>query len=331
MNKEIPKVSLIVPIYNVEKFLEKCLDSLVAQTLDGMEIILVDDGSTDNSSRIAAQYAVKYDNMQLLHKVNGGLSDARNYGMKYATGKYIAFLDSDDYVEPEMYQKLYEKAEEDNSDIVECNLYHDFQDSITPEYGNKIYDKGEMIRIGRSVVWNKIYRRDWLEQQGVLFPKGLIYEDVEFFCEIVPGIRKMSYIDDVLIHYVQRSVSINNKSTIKTKQILVILKNIIQYYKEKHIFNEYSQSIEYLCIRIILCSSYMRMIRIADKAQRQETLRANYAFLEKEFPRWKKNVYLKKQKDFKGIYMKLMNKPIYWGMAGLWSFSCKLFPKNKKY
>lgn len=332
MEKVKPKISVIVPVYNVEDYLEKCLESLVNQSLQDIEIILVDDGSTDSSSDIIKKYAEKYSNIHAYHKKNGGLSDARNYGLRYAIGEYIAFLDSDDYVELNMYELLYKKAKLEDSDIVECNLYHDFLDEITPEYGRKIYDKGEMIRIGRSVVWNKIYKRTWLKETDVIFPRGLIYEDVEFYCKIVPWTQKVSYIDDVLIHYVQRSSSINNKSTIKTKQILNILENIIEYYKINNLYTKYYESIEYLCARIVLCSSFSRMLHIEDRKQRMNALNANYTFLTTKFPKWKKNKYIKEQHDLKGMYMRCMNNSfLYWGIAGLWTLKIKFFEKNRKY
>src|SRR5699024_7335683 len=113
------KVSIIVPVYGVEEWLSRCLDSLVNQTLNDIEIIVVNDGSPDNSQAIIDEYERKYPDMvKGYQKENGGLSDARNYGMKYATGEYIAFVDSDDYVDLTMYEKLYLKAKEDNADAV---------------------------------------------------------------------------------------------------------------------------------------------------------------------------------------------------------------------
>ena len=116
----MPKVSVIVPVYNVEKYIDKCLKSLVNQTLSDIEIIVVNDGSTDNSETIIKQYLEKYQNkIKYVIKQNGGLSDARNYGMKFATGEYIAFLDSDDYVDNTIYEKMYNKATEEQCDFVE--------------------------------------------------------------------------------------------------------------------------------------------------------------------------------------------------------------------
>ena len=113
----MPKVSVIVPVYNVEKYIEKCLESLVNQTLKDIEIIIVNDGSKDKSEKIINKFLSKYKNIVYVEKQNGGLSDARNYGMKYAKGEYIAFLDSDDYVDTTIYEKMYNKAKEENADF----------------------------------------------------------------------------------------------------------------------------------------------------------------------------------------------------------------------
>ena len=123
------KVSVIVPVYNVEKYLEKCLDSLVNQTLKEIEIIIVNDGSPDNSHKIIDKYTKKYKNIKAYLKENGGLSDARNYGLKKASGEYIAFLDSDDFVKEDMYQKMYEKAKSGNFDMIVCDLNYKSENS----------------------------------------------------------------------------------------------------------------------------------------------------------------------------------------------------------
>ena len=301
------KVSVIVPVYNVYDYLDKCLNSLVNQTLQDIEIIVVNDGATDDSQSIIDKYTNEYSNVKCYIKENGGLSDARNYGMPYATGEYIGFIDSDDYVDLDMYEILYNKAVEDDSDIVECNLHHTYSDYEDDEIGVKIYDKKEMIMNGRSVVWNKIYKRDWLMETGVIFPKGLIYEDVNFFVKLVPYIRKYSYVDAISVHYVQRESSINNMSSKKTLQILDILEDIFKYYEQKGIYEEYYDALEYLTTRIILCSSFMRMSKIVDNKTRKEALDLNYKLLTERFPDWKKNKFLKKNKGKRVLYMKTVN------------------------
>ncbi|EFK79343.1 hypothetical protein HMPREF9269_0583 [Ligilactobacillus salivarius ACS-116-V-Col5a] len=120
------KISIIVPIYNVEKYLKRSLDSLVNQTLEDIEIILVDDGSTDNSHKIAEDYKENYSNVLLVTKENGGLSDARNFGLQYASGEYIAFIDSDDYVESQMFERMYNLSENGRKKIIESNFLWEF-------------------------------------------------------------------------------------------------------------------------------------------------------------------------------------------------------------
>ena len=114
-------VSIIVPVYNVQDYLPKCLDSLLAQTYKNIEIIVVNDGSPDDSQRVIDEYAARDSRIVAVSKPNGGLSDARNFGMQYAQGEYIGFVDGDDYVEPDMYEKMLTKAKQEDSDIVECN------------------------------------------------------------------------------------------------------------------------------------------------------------------------------------------------------------------
>ena len=177
----MPKVSVIVPVYNVERYLGKCLDSLVNQTLDDIEIIIVNDGSTDASKYVIEQYIGKYENIKYYEKENGGLSDARNYGLQFAKGKYIAFLDSDDYVDTNLYKKMYEKAKKEDSDMVEGNFYWVYDKKTKKDIGEKYKGKKQMLEKARVVAWNKLYKKEILDKAKVEFPKGLRYEDVEFF------------------------------------------------------------------------------------------------------------------------------------------------------
>ena len=187
----MPKVSVIVPFYNVEGYIEKCLETLVNQTLEDIEIILVNDGSKDRSIEIVNKFLEAYpEKLVYLEKENGGLSDARNYAIPYAKGEYIAFLDSDDYVEKDMYQKMYELAKKENSDMVECDFYWEYPDKLKKDVGVIYNGKKEMLENVRVVAWNKLIRREILEKTEVKFPKGYRYEDVEFTYKLVPLIKK---------------------------------------------------------------------------------------------------------------------------------------------
>lgn len=306
------KVSIIVPVYNVEKYLKKCLDSLINQTLKEIEIIIVNDGSTDNSELIIKIYTENYpDKIKVINKENGGLSDARNYGIPYATGEYIAFLDSDDYVELDTYEKMYNKAKEDDSDLVECDFIWEYPDRKKVDTGKIYKNKKEMLTYARVVAWNKLIKRSLIEEHKMEFPKGLRYEDVEFFYKMVPYYNKVSFVKEPLIHYIQRSSSISNTQNERTKEIFTIMDNVIKYYKENNLYEEYKTELEYTYARLLLCSSLFRITKIEDAKIRKQLLDETWTRLNNEFPNWKKNEILKKDKSAKNFYMKTVNKFTY--------------------
>jgi len=308
----MPKVSIIVPVYNVENYIEKCLESLVKQTLEDIEIIIVNDGSTDNSIKVINNYIKKYPQKIIyLEKKNGGLSDARNYGIPYAKGKYIAFLDSDDYVEKNIYQKMYELAEKENSDFVECDFYWEYPNKIKEDIGIIYNGKHEMIQNIRVIAWNKLIKREIIEKNEILFPKGYRYEDVEFTYKLIPYINNISFLKEPLVHYIQREHSISNLQNERTKEIFDVLQHVIDYYKEKDIYEEYNEDLEYIYTRYLLCSSLLRMIKINDKKIRNKCINETWQNLNTKFPNWKKNKILKKKKTLKDFYMKTINKTTY--------------------
>ncbi|MBQ9298390.1 MAG: glycosyltransferase [Clostridia bacterium] len=308
----MPKVSVIVPVYNVEKYIEKCLDSLVNQTLKDIELIIVNDGSTDSSEQIILKYKDKNSNIMYLTKENGGLSDARNFGIPYATGDYIAFLDSDDYVELSLYEKLYNKAIETNADMVECDFYWEYSETKMIHDRNARYkDKSDMYANARVVAWNKLYKREVLLNSGVQFPKGLRYEDLEFFYKILPKLRKIELIEEPLIHYVQRNNSITYTQNEKTRDIFTILDNIIDYYKTNNLYDEYKKELEYMYTRILFASSFRRMTKIADKSIKKECLKETIEKVYNTFPDWKKNKILRTSKGLKNFYLRSINKFTY--------------------
>ena len=303
----MPKVSLIIPVYNVENYIEKCLNSVVNQTLKDMEVIIVNDGSKDLSKQKIQKYLEKYPWIKYLEKENGGLSDARNYGMPYATGKYIAFLDSDDYVEETMYEEMYNIAEKENADMVDCDFVWEYPNRKRKDIGKIYKTKKEMIEKCRVVAWNKIIKREILEKTKIKFPVGLRYEDMEFFYKLVPYINKVSFIKKCFVHYVQRENSIANTQNVRTKEIFIILDNVISYYKEKGLYDEYRDELEYIYVKFLLCSSLKRISKIAEKKERKQAQKETWDNINKKFPNWRKNPILKK-KNLKNLYIKSNNK-----------------------
>lgn len=308
----MPKVSVIVPIYNVEKYLEKCINSLLSQTLEDIQIILVNDGSKDNSGNIAKEYEKNNkDRVIYVEKENGGLSDARNYGLKYATGDFIAFLDSDDYIEKNAYEKMYNKAIEENADYVECDFIWEFPNKIRVDKQYPYKNKKEMLSFVRVVAWNKLIKRQLIIDNNLEFPKGLRYEDVEFTYKLIPFINKFAYVDKPFIHYVQREGSIANVQNERTAEIFTVLDNVIEFYKKNNIYEKYRDELEYNYARYLLCSSLKRMCKIKDKTIREKLLTESWKRLNSNFPNWKENVILKAVNIGKNKYMRTVNKSTY--------------------
>ena len=261
-------ISVIVPVYNVEKYIEKCLKSLVEQTLKNIEIIIVNDGSTDNSKKIISKFAEKYSNIKYYEKTNGGLSSARNYGIKYANGEYVAFLDSEDYVEKNLYELMYKKALQENSDMVECDFIWEYYGKngeivkTKKDKRKKFKTLNQYVKNARVVAWNKLIKKQIIDDFNIRFPEGLIYEDIEFFYKLFPHLNKISYVNIYGIHYVQRNGSILNSNPEKIGDIFKILDNVIKYYRDLDI---YENEMKYRYRRILLGSSMKRILKIKDK------------------------------------------------------------------
>lgn len=306
----MPKVSVIVPFYNVEKYIEKCLNSLVNQTLEEIEIILVNDGSQDNSEKIAKEFQEKYPNkIKYYAKPNGGLGDARNFGINYAAGEYIAFLDSDDYVESTMYEEMYEKAKQEDADMVECDFWWEYPNKKREDIGLEYANQKEMLYKSRVVAWNKLIKTEiYKNHPEARFSVGLRYEDVEGFYKILPYINKVGYVRKCFIHYIQRQGSISNTQNKKNEEIFTVLDNVIEYYKNNNLYDEFQEELEYVYARYLLCSSFLRIVKIKDKSIKQELLNKTWENLNTMFPKWKKNRILNKNKTMKNLYIKSVNK-----------------------
>lgn len=306
------KVSIIVPIYNVERYLQDCLESLLHQTLSDVEVLLVNDGTKDNSGIIAKRYADKYPQFfKYLEKENGGLSDARNFAMPYVTGKYVAFVDSDDYVAPTMFEKLYNLAESKSIDIVDCEFEFIYEDTgkHKPVSFLAYKEKHNCLIVAYPNAWNKLYRTDWLKSLNVEFPKGLWHEDIEFFFKILPFANMVPVtVHEPLYYYRQRSGSIMSKPDRRILDLHKIYGNIILYYKEKGIYEEYNNTIEYKYLKTTCCNFLMRMLAIKDKKFKREIINESWCLFCKAFPNWRKNPYLKSF-NIINLYLRLMSRP----------------------
>lgn len=210
------KISVIVPVYKVEPYLDKCVSSIVNQTYKNLEIILVDDGSPDNCPAMCDAWAEKDSRIRVIHKTNGGLSDARNAGMTVATGELMAFVDSDDWIAPDMYEYLYQRLTEDNSDIAACGVQMVWENKTPSRMltrdGNCVLNQEEAMRAIieeswlKQPVWYKLYKTDLI--RDILFPMGKCHEDVFWSYQAVGSAKKVSVSDHVGYYYLQRGGSI---------------------------------------------------------------------------------------------------------------------------
>lgn len=222
------EISIIVPVYNVEKYLENCIESILNQTFKDFELILVDDGSTDNSGKICDIYEKKDSRIKVIHKNNGGLSSARNAGLDIACGKYVGFIDSDDSIHPRMYEILYDLIKKYESDISCCN-YKKIYDIFKDEYENvnsleviemsnieaikNLYDKEIGVKL--VIACNKLYRKNLFD--NIRYKVGRVHEDEFMAHRILYNCKKITYVDNELYYYLQREGSIMSQISYKRK------------------------------------------------------------------------------------------------------------------
>ena len=251
------KLSVIIPVYNVENYLKECLDSITNQTVKDIEIICIDDGSTDNSPKILKEYQKKDSRIKIITKENGGQASARNLGIKEAQGEYIAFIDSDDFIEPEMLEKLYTKAMDNNLDIAMCkiatynNQTKEIKDNvwyymlgIFRDFEKEIFNHKDTKEFTCNIAvtpYNKIYKTSLIKDNDILFPEGLIFEDEKFFYDTYLRAKRVSIIPEFLYYY-----RVNRKgSTVDIEKendytdIIEISKQIRQTFKETNNYEDY--------------------------------------------------------------------------------------------
>lgn len=236
MNNEL--ISIIVPVYKVEKYLERCVKSIQEQTYTNLEIILVDDGSPDRCGQLCDEFAKLDERIKVYHKENGGLSDARNYGVERANGEYIGFVDSDDYIHESMYEKLYEAIKKSGTLIVECGLTRVYKNTLRPHYEGEDYflilDKQgylkeylENRRLYGSA-WCKLIHRDLAKK--IKFPIGKIYEDAFYTLELLNNVDKYTLISGNYYYYYIRENSITTRPfSSKDMNYIEIMEKICNY------------------------------------------------------------------------------------------------------
>lgn len=264
------KVSVVVPIYNIEKYVGRCVESILKQTYSDIEVILVLDGSTDGSANICKKFSD--DRIVILEKENGGLSDARNYGLRYAKGEYIMFIDGDDFVDEKLVETLLLNIERTGADISVCSYVNYYDNGETREcykHENKnnieIYNRKQAILkiIDRNIAfrqcaWNKMYKRELF--RDVLYPVGKLYEDLGTTYKLVLRANKIVYSHQNLYYYVQRANSItkthifSDREYDRIEQADIFCNEVTKRYPEyKYQFMRF-QIMQYLAVINIMIS-----------------------------------------------------------------------------
>ncbi len=297
-----PRVSVIVPVYNAEKFLSLCLDSLVKQTYSNLEIIVINDGSTDGSQEIISNYQKRYPQIISYQKKNEGIAETRNFGLSKISGEYFGFLDSDDIAETTMIEKMINKAIEEKSELVVSNFTWVYpKQEILQQEGP--YEEGkEMVIRLFATLWNKLYKTEFIKSTQLQFPSGNRYEDAYFLYCLAPQVKKLSFVNESFVSYIQHDSSITHTHNNQVKNMITVFELIVKYYQEKGWYDEYYAELEYIHIRFFLGNSFLRSAQIKDKFDRERTILLGWDLLNKEFPRWRRNHYLKSSGGIKNRY-----------------------------
>ena len=277
------KVSVIVPVYNVENYIAKCLDSLVNQTLKDIEIIVINDGSPDNSEEIIKKAQEKYKNIIYLKKENGGVSSARNYGLKKATGEYIYFLDGDDYLLNDALENFYNKAKSGDFDMVIAPVTYILEDKefdVPTGISKDLIGKEE---VKENLVY--LYPADGSK----LYKRGVWFEYVEFNFRLYPKLKNIGNLSKSYLKYIRRDNAITSTFDKRLFDYIDNFNGLVDYYKKNNYYNTYYNELEYSYVRY-LYATFIKQLSLSH-----------------DFPNYKKNIYLKKF-SFKNFYLKHFNK-----------------------
>ena len=292
MNKLL---TIVIPVYNVEKYIYDCLESVRKQTYKAFNVIIVDDGSTDNSINIAKELCNKDNRFKIISKKNGGLSDARNYGLDYVDTKYVTFLDSDDFISINTYEKLINNLETNDNDIVVADIEYYYTN-----INNNFILKGLNTKVSNDInkqsllspmfAWNKVYKLEYFKSINQLYPIGLWYEDIPVTTLLFTNTNKIGYVEEVLYYYRQNDDSIMSQKSKRNEEIFKILEIVIDNFKQRNIYNKYYDEIEYLLIEHTRIYGLYRFL-VQDNYKNLYN-RSNM-FIKTYFPKYKKNKYIK--------------------------------------
>ena len=295
------EVSVIVPCYNCEKTIERCIDSIKNQSFKDFEALLIDDGSTDKTSLIINRLIEDDERFRYYYKENGGLSDARNYGLDRFKGQYVSFVDSDDYIEKDYIQTLYQTIKENKTKVSICSY------KIISKNNEKEVDisKDKVELNIHPSAWCKMFHNSFFTQEKLRFPYGKWYEDLCLISKIIFTIGEdYSIVNKPLYNYVQYEDSIMHTSDNRIFDVYDVLNDIISYCKQKRIYNQVEKKIEFMWIYHVLCGTIFRAS--THKEFSKEMIKKIINKVTNIYPKWRENKYIKENPFVFRVYINLL-------------------------
>lgn len=295
----MPNISVIIPAYNAQSYIDKCLTSLINQTYKDFDIIVVNDGSSDNTLKMLMKYEKSYSNIKVFSQKNKGQADARNLGIEQAEGKFICFVDIDDYIDLSMFEKMIELQKKNDADIVWCDAYA-IQGINKIKLSNHEL-KGEnsitSYILNNSGPCRKLIRTEIIKENRLFFPNYRSYEDIAIIPLYALYTSRISYLTEPLYHYVMHDGSVMHqmKYNKNLEEIFSSMLHLYHGFKERNVLETYHDEIEFLFVEHLLHAGSLRFFAFEEG---KEALKKVSSIMHEYFPKWKKNKYIK-QFDWK--------------------------------
>ena len=317
----MPKASVIVPVYKVEEYLEKCVQSILAQTERDFELILVDDGSPDRCGALCDSLAQTDPRIRVIHQENQGLGGARNTGIREARGDWLLLVDSDDWIEPKILEKAMEAGLREEADLVmfafrtvdeQGRELGVFRENMPKERGIGLQEHKEAL-LTAPCAWNKLYRRSFFQGTGLAYPPRVWYEDLRTTPKLMAKAGRMVFLDEVGYNYLQRQGSIMKSANLeRNREILDAFDDLLPWFRKEGLFEAYRRELEYLAVFHVYLTAGVR-VALADR--KSPLLRELAAYVEERFPGWRQNPYLPKLGGKRRLLVSLLQKKWYWAVS----------------
>lgn len=313
----MPTFSLIVPIYKIEDYLPKCIESILAQTCSDYELLLIDDGSPDGSGKICDEYAAKYpEKIRAVHQPNGGAGAARNHGISLSEGDYLLFVDGDDYLSENFLADLSETIRKTPADLILFGAEVEKNGKKVGELHETVeadklltVNKEPDLFFGVMAPWNRAYKRSLFTENGIEFATKVWYEDIRVVTKILAAADTAIRLPGCYYHYLQREgSSMNNKNVERNVEILYAFDDILSWYRERGFFERNYSELEFQAIQHLWLAASVRVIQIDCKHHLISDFRD---YMQKHFPDFTKNKYLPKLDGNKQLIFNLLLKKRY--------------------